>query len=48
MSLRCEDCGRFPCDYCGGHICCEPCECGRSHNCGCECADSDRLMTDAD
>jgi hypothetical protein len=48
MPNRCEDCGYFNCEDCGRHYCCEPCECGRSHKCGCECADHDQRMTYAD
>lgn len=45
----CEDCigGRI-CGDCGGHFCCEPCDCGRSHNCPCECRSYDRRLTYAD
>ncbi|MFI2349735.1 hypothetical protein ACH492_22310 [Streptomyces sp. NPDC019443] len=45
---RCEDCNRSNCPDCRQHYCCEPCPCGRSHNCPCECDDYDRRMTNAD
>lgn len=44
----CDDCSRSRCPDCGGHYCCEPCPCERSHNCDCECTAYDRRMTDAD
>lgn len=45
---RCDDCNGSYCLDCRQHYCCEPCPCGRSHNCPCECADHDRRMTLAD
>jgi hypothetical protein len=44
----CEDCSRASCDDCGKHFCCEPCDCGRSPNCPCECGEYDRRLTYAD
>ena len=44
----CEDCGTTPCRDCGRHYCCEPCECGRSHGCPCECDAYDRRLTASD
>lgn len=44
----CDDCGQNHCRDCDTHYCCEPCPCGRSHNCACECNNYDRRMTDAD
>lgn len=45
---ECDFCSRGICRECGVHYCCEPCECGRSHNCACECRDYDHYLTNAD
>lgn len=44
--MRCEDCTRDRCRDCGMHFCCEPCDCGKSHACECDCAAYERWATD--